>query len=134
MASHFITDSLAVAGGAAIGANARYWLGYWIVGRGHAGFPWHTLLINVTGSLALGAIMAVALAKGWGHGWRLFAAVGVCGGYTTFSTFSAEVVQLFEEGKLAGALSYVALTNVICIVACLAGVHLARLAVLDGSA
>lgn len=133
MPNYFVWDSLAVAGGAAIGANVRYWLSYWFVGKGHAEFPWHTLLINVTGSLALGAIMALALAKGWGHGWRLFAAVGLCGGYTTFSTFSAEVVQLFEDGKLGGAISYIVLSNLGCILACLAGAHLARLIALDGT-
>ncbi|MGI8923507.1 MAG: FluC/FEX family fluoride channel [Fimbriimonadales bacterium] len=52
--------------------------------------PWHTLMINVSGSLVLGAFMALALAKGWGTGWRLLIAVGFAGGFTTFSAFAAE--------------------------------------------
>lgn len=124
---HPLVDGLAIAAGAAIGANLRYWIGYGVVGRLHPNFPWHTLLVNVTGSLALGAFMAVALTKGWSHGWRLFAAVGICGGYTTFSTFSAETVRLFEEGHTLLGTAYVAVSNLASIGACLLGAHFARL-------
>src|SRR5687768_17069298 len=122
----FVSQSLAVAGGAALGANLRYWLGYWIVGARHSVFPWHTLLINVTGSLALGIVMAYALGRGWSEGWRLFAAVGVCGGYTTFSTYSAEVITLFEEGQPYLAIAYALGSNFASVMACFAGVHFTR--------
>ena len=124
-----VHDSLFIALGAAIGANLRYWFGYWLVGKEHPGFPWHTLIVNVSGSLALVAIMALAFAKGWGHGWRLFAAVGICGGYTTFSTFSAEIVRLFEEREFQQALTYAIGSNVLSILGCPAGAHFARMAV-----
>ena len=123
----FLSESLYVAGGAALGANARYWLGYWFVGRTHANFPWHTLLINVSGSLALGAFVALALVHGWSHNWRLFFAVGLCGGFTTFSAYSAEMVRLLEERQWTSAAGYILLSNVLCISACFAGAHLARI-------
>lgn len=124
----WLTDAFAIAAGAAIGANLRYWIGFWFIGKSHPAFPWHTLIINVTGSLALGAIVALAMTKGWDHGWRLFASVGLCGGYTTFSTYSAETIALFEEKQIGLAVLYIVGSNALAILACLLGAHLARIA------
>jgi len=118
---------LAVGAGGALGAMMRHWVGIWWKARLGSDFPWHTLLINVTGSLALGLIMSASLGRDWPFGWRLFAVVGVCGGYTTFSSFSGEAARLFEEGALAQALGYVAGSCLLCICGCLAGVHLGRI-------
>lgn len=120
-------DSLLVGVGAAIGAVLRYWVGVWLLGR-QGTFPWATLLVNVTGSFALGLFMALALGHGWSQNWRLFAAVGVCGGYTTFSTYSSDVIRLFEERRVWEGVGYCLASNVLSIGACFAGVHLARLA------
>ena len=122
-------SSLAIAGGAAIGANARFWFGHWWTGKYPGDFPWHTLLINATGSLVLGAFMALALARGWGTGWRLFVAVGFAGGFTTFSTFSAEAMDLFEKNKAALAAGYMVSSVAISVLACWAGLHFARVLV-----
>ena len=123
----FLEESIYVAAGAALGANARYWLGYWLVGRTHAGFPWHTLIINVSGSLALGAFVALALVHGWGHNWRLFFVVGLCGGFTTFSAFSAEMIRLMEERQMFAAAGYFLGSNFLSIGACFLGAHFARI-------
>ena len=122
----YFVDSLYVALGAAVGANARYWISVWFVGRAHSNFPWQTLFINVSGSLVLGAFLALALTHGWSHHWRLAVAVGLCAGYTTFSSFSAEMVRLMEERNWNAALSYFLASNVLSIAACLAGAHFAR--------
>jgi CrcB protein len=129
----FLLDSGLVALGAALGANARYWTGYWFVGKEHYGFPWHTLLINVAGSLVLGAFLSLSLIHGWGHGWRLLVAVGICGGFTTFSAFSADFVRLMEEGQAVAAAGYFIGTNVFSILACLGGAHFARVVWPSGS-
>jgi CrcB protein len=120
------TDSLWVAFGASLGANARYWIGYFCKSNIQE-FPWPTLIINVLGSLLLGAFSAAALERGWGWPARLFFAVGVCGGFTTFSTFSFETINLARSSIRVAAL-YVLLSLVLSIGACFAGVHFGRIA------
>ncbi len=119
------SQSLLVAAGAAVGANARYWIGVAAKASTQI-WPWPTLLINFLGSIALGVFAALALAKGWSDGWKLLIAVGFCGGFTTFSTFSFEVVDLFLRKEPATAIQYIAASVVLCIAGCWAGVHLAR--------
>lgn len=121
----YISESLWVAGGAAIGANARYWIGY-VTKANTASFPWSTLLINVVGSFLLGAFAAAALMRGWGWQGRLFFAVGLCGGFTTFSTFSFEVLDLFYEKSWRMAALYAILSFVLCVAFCLFGGHIGR--------
>ena len=92
----------AVAVGGAIGATLRWSLGTWIVNRTSEGFPWHTMLINVSGAFLIGVLMALALEKGVISGdWRLFLGTGVLGGFTTFSTLSYESVALIADGLWA---------------------------------
>jgi CrcB protein len=102
---------LAVGGGA--GANARYWLGRaiaeWQRRRfDQLEFPWGTFLINVSGSIVLGFVAAAWLnhpdpAR---RNWYLLIGTGFCGGFTTFSTFSFETLELFQDGKPLAALAY----------------------------
>lgn len=120
-----LVDSLFVGIGAAIGANARYWIGYWAKANVQA-FPWPTLLINVVGSFALGVFAAFSLAKGWSEQWRLFVAVGLCGGFTTFSTFSYECIALIYERNWRSAAVYAALSLILCLLGTFLGVHLGR--------
>jgi fluoride exporter len=94
--------------GGALGTNARYWLGRWIATHywpDH--FPLATFTINVTGSLLLGLIV-VPLRDRF-PGWYIFLGYGVCGGYTTFSTFSLETVELIRRYHQPG----MALLNVV---------------------
>ena len=117
--------------GGGLGAVARYALGQWIVTRADlsagTGFPLHTLLINVTGSLAIGVLVVLFQERsGLDPALRLFFVVGLLGGYTTFSAFSAETIALLERGDWPRAALYVAASNLLSLAACGAGVILGR--------
>lgn len=91
--------------GGAVGSNARYWLGQAMRQQGWtAPFPWHTLLINVAGSMLL-ALTAMLFRERTGDGFLLLG-VGFCGGFTTFSTFSLESVELIRRGRWDLAVLY----------------------------
>jgi CrcB protein len=105
--------SLYVAAGGAIGSVLRYQVGrlavHWLGPNAASAFPWGTLTVNVTGSLAMG-LLAGFLAR-YGHGgehWRLLLGVGVLGGFTTFSSFSLEMMLLVERNQPGLAFAYVA--------------------------
>jgi len=113
--------SLLVFVGAGLGANARYWVGGWIQDRTGAAFPWNTMIVNISGSLAMGVLMAVLLKGAVGPNWRPFLAIGVLGGYTTFSSFSYEVVNLVRESSYGYAAWYIVGSNVASIAGCALG-------------
>lgn len=113
-----LSKSLLVFVGAGFGANARYWLGGWVQDRTGVAFPWNTLVINVTGSLLMGVFMAISLKGAIHPGWRFFLAIGVLGGYTTFSAFSYETIGLLREGSYGYALWYICGSNIVSILAC----------------
>src|SRR3954463_196067 len=102
-----LTTVFLVGTGGFVGANARYWLGSWLQHRIGPGFPWQTLIINVSGSFAIGLFMALMLSENWTNDWRLFVAVGVLGGYTTYSTFSYEALALLTQRSYLPAFSYI---------------------------
>ncbi|AWR87320.1 fluoride efflux transporter CrcB [Meiothermus taiwanensis] len=93
--------------GGAIGAMLRYGLGAWVQGLLGPGFPWSTFLINITGSFLIGLVLRWSLEGALSPEWRLFLAVGVLGGYTTFSTFSWETLNLVQQGEWLKAFLYV---------------------------
>jgi CrcB protein len=97
---------LAAAIGGVLGALARWGIA---AALPTAGWPWATLTVNLTGCLLIGVLLAVLLARFPDHPWlRPLLAVGVLGGYTTYSTFAVEVVRLADGGAVASALGYVA--------------------------
>ena len=120
---------LAVGIGGGIGAILRYLVGAAFLQRFGPGFPWGTFVINVTGSFFIGVIAQLALTRAFGitPNVRLFAATGVLGGYTTFSTFSLDTVTLVEDGAAPLALLYAAGSVIAGLFAAYLGQVLARL-------
>ena len=106
---------LAIFAGAGIGGVARYVLGGWVQAAAGAGFPWGTLVVNVTGSMLLAFLVAFTEGTAVSPQWRAFLAIGICGGYTTFSTFSYEAVRLMQEGQWSRAGMYVLGSVVLCL-------------------
>jgi len=100
--------TLAISLGAVAGANARYWVGVLFIRLLPWSFPYGTLFINVSGSLLLGAFFAYVNVRYPGaSAARLLVATGFCGAYTTFSTFSYEVLGLTRDGAWGLALLYI---------------------------
>jgi CrcB protein len=90
-----VTTILAIALGAAVGANLRYGLSIWAAQQWGATFPYGTMLINVLGSCAIGLVMVLLTTRlTVSDVWRLLIVTGLLGGFTTFSTFSYETYTL----------------------------------------
>ncbi len=120
---------LLVALGGALGSVARFGLGRWIGAQCGDAFPWGTLLINVTGSFAIGFIASLAAGDGRtapSESTRQFFMTGVLGGYTTFSAFSLQTLQLAQDGAWLRAGGYVAASVGLCLVAVWVGYALGR--------
>lgn len=128
----FLHGSLLVAAGGAAGSWARYCTGIlWTRAIGPvaaSAFPWATLTVNVVGSLAMG-LLTGWLARHGSHGeaWRLFLALGVLGGFTTFSSFSLEFALLVERGTLGLAALYVGISLLAGFVGLFCGLALMRI-------
>ncbi|MBS1110527.1 MAG: camphor resistance protein CrcB [Anaeromyxobacteraceae bacterium] len=118
---------LLVCAGGAIGSGARYLVGSWAVTAWGTGFPWGTLVVNLTGSFLISVIMYLGLEVGAvGPDLRMFLAVGVMGGFTTYSSFNHETLVLAQRGQWGLAAGYVGATLLGAWVAGLAGLLLAQ--------
>ena len=91
---------LLVAAGGGIGAALRYLLGGWVASRLEPDFPWGTFIVNASGCLLIGLVLGLVERGALPGEARLFLAVGVLGGYTTFSTFGYETLRLLGGGEL----------------------------------
>jgi CrcB protein len=116
-----VDDSMryvAVGLGAVLGANLRYLVTNWAIDQWGAGFPYGTLLINVSGAFLIG-VLASLLARSLELSplWRLFFVSGFLGGFTTFSAFAYEVLSLVEDGAWTRAVVYVVGSNVLGLLA-----------------
>ena len=89
----------------------------------HHGFPYGTLLVNVLGSLLVGYVLTWSADHEHDY-WRLFAATGFCGAFTTFSAFAYESLAYWHEGQIGAFLVNLALNNVLCVLAVAAGIRL----------
>ena len=112
---------------AACGALARYLLDQAVARKWESAFPWGTWVINVSGSFVLGVLTGLALHHGLSAHVVSVLGTGICGGYTTFSTFNVETVRLAEDGSLAGAVGNVAGSIAAGLLAAAAGLGLALL-------
>ena len=116
---------LFVAVGGAIGSAARYLVGGWFATRFGPSFPYGTFVINVTGSFIIGLFLAFAQERvSLSPYWRLFFAVGVVGGYTTFSTFEYESVRLLQDGEMLLGSVYLVGSVVMGAIGAVAGITL----------
>lgn len=113
--------------GGLLGSVARYELAGYVQRLNGSLFPLGTLAVNVLGSFVLGLVVALSLERGLINAEaRLFLGVGVCGGFTTMSTFSYETIALLRDGNTAAALGNVGATLVICLLAVWLGDTVAR--------
>ena len=107
-----------IALGSALGGAGRYLLGGLIQNWHGSSFPVGTLIVNISGSFLLGLISGYALeSAAISAEVRAFLTIGICGGYTTFSTFSLETVNLLRDGDYARAASYLLLSVLISLAA-----------------
>jgi len=109
-----------VAVGGALGSLGRFWLSGLVAERYGSVFPWGTLVIKVPGSFFMGGLRALI---NWEGGWfassafRQFFMIGICGGYTTFSSFSLETLKRAQDGQWLYAGGNVVLSVVLCLIA-----------------
>jgi len=119
-----------VALGGAVGTTARYWLSGVVARSVGETFPWGTLVINVTGSFVIGFFGALTGPDGRvfvGSTARQFVMIGICGGYTTFSSFSLQTLNLMNDGEWFRAGANIGLSVLLCMIAVWVGVVLAGL-------
>ena len=115
-----IRNILAVGAGSFIGGVARYLVSLAMKGIGK-GFPWATLTVNLLGCLLIGLLWGfLSRNASESTSWGLFLTVGLCGGFTTFSTFSKEALTMLQAGQIGGFATYI-------IISVLAGIALAAL-------
>ncbi|HLW74554.1 MAG TPA: fluoride efflux transporter CrcB [Gammaproteobacteria bacterium] len=120
-------EFLLISLGAVVGANLRYWVGNLSARYLSASLPWGTLIINVTGSFILGFFLVWTTDRVMADPrWRPLVAVGFCGAYTTFSSYSYETFSLMEQGHYSLATGNFAANNLLALAGVVAGAVLAR--------
>ena len=117
-----------VAIGGAVGSVMRYLMALFVGHYSGNEFPYATLIINITGSMIMGLLIGWIARTTPAHAREihLFVAVGVLGGYTTFSTFSLDAINLMEEGKLLAMGIYIAASGICSLIGLYAGLQLVR--------
>jgi len=113
--------------GGGLGATLRHSINVFCARVFGTAFPYHTFIINITGSIVMGLIAGYLAFKGEAsQPWRLFVMTGVLGGYTTFSAFSLDTALLYERGEMGLALFYVVGSVVLSLAGLFAGLALMR--------
>lgn len=111
--------TLFVAIGGALGSVARYWIGLLLLPISRD-LPWGTILINIVGSFVISFFGVLTLTSGrfaMPELWRLAVMVGICGGFTTFSSFSLQTLDLLRAGQPGRALLNIGLSVILCLIA-----------------
>ncbi len=120
-----------IALGGALGALGRHFVSAGMVAWLGHGFPWGTLVVNILGSFVMGALVeTMALIWSPTAEMRALLTVGLLGAFTTFSTFSLDVVSLYERGEAGIAGLYIVASFVLSVGALFAGLRIMRLALL----
>lgn len=110
--------------GAGLGGVLRYWVSNWtylLLGRQ---FPYGTLIVNISGCFLMGLLFILIMERfdGIGSELRALLLIGLLGGYTTFSSFSIETINLFESGNWLSAIMNIVLSAMLCVIAAWLGV------------
>ncbi|WP_430426819.1 fluoride efflux transporter CrcB [Parasphingorhabdus sp.] len=122
-----MNPTLLVMAGAAIGAAARYHLGRLLFHLGGPGFPYGTLAANLLGGLLMGLLIGTLARSNFvDEPWRLFLGVGLLGGFTTFSAFSLEVLNMIERGQWTIAIGYALISVIGSVLALFTGLLAVR--------
>jgi CrcB protein len=114
---------LLVAAGGGIGCTLRFLIVKLVIRLNPSAFPLGTMAVNILGSFLIGAMLAK---YGMQHSARVFFVTGICGGFTTFSAFSWDALQLLHRGQYGLAVLYIAGSVALCIAATAVGFALAR--------
>jgi CrcB protein len=123
----FVARFLLICLGGAIGTGARHMIAVWMARVTVTGFPYGTLLVNLSGSFALGVLMQLSLSTQMVTAdMRLIIATGILGGFTTYSAFNYETLALLREQAWGLALAYAAVTLIGCLVCGALGIGIAR--------
>ncbi len=118
---------LLVMAGGALGAGARHLTGRLMLALLGPAFPWGTLTVNLVGGLAMGLLVgALARLSVPGENWRLFLGVGILGGYTTFSSFALDAVNMIQRGDWGVVLGYTLASVVGSVLAVFGGLAIMR--------
>jgi len=113
--------------GSGLGGMLRYVANVWVPRMLGSAFPYHTLMVNIAGSLVMGLLAGYfALKADPGQDWRLFLTTGIIGGFTTFSAFALDTAVLYERGELALAALYVVTSVGVSLAALFAGLYIMR--------
>lgn len=109
--------------GGGLGSLCRYSISQYI---DNSSFPWATLIANGLACFVLGLVIGYSSRLGWPTHWKLLAATGFCGGFSTFSTFSKEALELAQQGVPWSAIGYVLLSLVVGLIALSVGLFLSN--------
>ena len=126
MLPDIIKNILSVGAGSFIGGIGRYLISLAMKGVSK-GFPWATLAVNLSGCLMIGLLWGfLSRNASEGTSWGLFLTVGLCGGFTTFSTFSKEALTMLQAGQTWGFVSYITMSIIAGIALAALGYYIAR--------
>lgn len=118
---------LLIGAGSFAGGILRYLISVFIQNKTHGSFPYGTLLVNIIGCFLIGIVFSLFESRNIHEPLRLFLAVGILGGFTTFSTFSLDTLTLFRSGDIAPAFGYIALSVLGSLAATFLGIFIGKL-------
>ena len=126
MVSDIIKNTVFIGCGSFLGGAARYLISV-AMKTMSKGFPWGTLVVNLVGCLVIGLLWGFfSKTSSEGNTWALFMSVGICGGFTTFSTFSKEALIMLQSGNIVGLLSYIGVSVIAGVALVAAGYYLIK--------